>query len=58
MPKRKTTYKRKSRLSAYAVLMSILVMLAFLAWRGIVVAEGKDIPPTLTWRVVDDADLF
>jgi hypothetical protein len=40
------------------VLTGIMVLLAFLAWRGIGVAEGEDIPPTLTWRVADDADLF
>jgi hypothetical protein len=38
--------------------MSVLVLLVFLAWRGILVAEGKDVPATLTWRLADDADLF
>ena len=58
MPKRKNKHGGKSRQSLYMVLVGILLLLAILAWRGVEVAEGEGIPPTLTWRVADDADLF
>jgi hypothetical protein len=48
----------RARAVALAAILTMILLLALLAWREVTAGREKDLPLALVWREADDADMF